>query len=67
MGFVVGLFGVIPIVALLLCGSLVWRKQAAVGWRVGKLVLTVLGMAVQVGVLLVIMRAILVATISYTQ
>lgn len=67
VGVVVSLFVLIPIVALLVCGSVVWRKKLAVGWRVGGLGLTVLGMTLQVAVLLVIIRATLVATISYSQ
>ena len=66
VGVVVSLFVLIPFVALLVCGSLVWRKLA-VGWRVGALGLTVLGMTLQVAVLLVVIRASLVAMISYGQ
>src|SRR3954468_13831664 len=49
-GFVVALFCFIPLVALWVCGTAVWRKTQRVGW----LVLTVLAMALQIGILLVI-------------
>ena len=59
-GFVVTLFCLIPVVALLVCGTVVWRKKPRVGW----LVLTVLAMALQVGVLLVIIVSAITVAIS---
>jgi len=53
-GFVVLLFRLIPVVALLACGTLVWRSMISLGWRVGGLVLTVLMMLFQCGVWFVI-------------
>src|SRR5881409_2636567 len=53
-GFVVLLFCLLPVVALLACGTLVWRSQMSLGWRLSGLVLTVLGMLLQCGVWFVI-------------
>ena len=66
-GFVVALFCLIPVVALLVCGTVVWRKKLTAGWRVGWLVLTVLAMALQVGVLLVIIVSAITVAISLPQ
>ena len=49
-GFVVLLFCLTPVVALLACGTVVWRSKMSFGWRVGGLVLTVLAMSLQCGV-----------------
>ena len=66
-GFIVALFCLIPLAALLFCGSVVWRKKLTVGSRVGWLVLTVLAMALQVGVLLVIIVSAITVAISLPQ
>jgi len=66
-GFVVALFCLIPVVALLVCGTVVWRTRLRASWRVGLLVLTVLAMALQVGVLLVIIVSAITAAISLPQ
>jgi hypothetical protein len=66
-GFVVSLFCVIPVVALLVCGAGVWRTKLRVGWRIGWLALTVLAMALQVGVLLVIIASAVTAAIALPQ
>ncbi len=63
-GFVVSLFCLIPIVALLACGTVVWRKNQRVNRRAGWLALTVLAMALQVGVLLVIIISAITVAIS---
>ncbi len=60
--FVVALFCLVPVVALLVCGAVVWRSKLPVRWRVVWLVLTVLAMLFQVAVLVVaIVSAITVA------
>jgi hypothetical protein len=61
---VVSLFCLIPIVALLVCGSLVWLTKATTGWRVGGMILTSLAMALQVGVLLLIIVSAITVAIS---
>ena len=63
-GFVVSLFCLIPVVALLICGTVVWRKNRIVKRRVGWLVLTVLAMALQLSVLLVIIISAITVAIS---
>ena len=61
-GLVVLLFYLVPIVALIACGTLVWRSKFTLGWRMGGLLLTVLAMLLQCGVwLIVIARAIAMA------
>jgi hypothetical protein len=53
-GFVVSLFCLIPIVSVLACGTVVWLSKMSLGWRVGGLALTVLGILFQWAVWLVI-------------
>jgi hypothetical protein len=53
-GFVVSLFCLIPVVAVLACGAVVWLSKMSLAWRVGGLALTVLGMLFQCAVWLVI-------------
>src|SRR5688572_3396387 len=48
-GFVVSLFCLIPVLALLACGIMVWLSKMNWGWRLGALVLTVLAMLLQCG------------------
>jgi hypothetical protein len=64
---VVLLFCLIPVVALLVCGILVWRSKLRVRWRVGWLVLTLLAMSCQVGVLVVIIVIALTSAIALPQ
>jgi hypothetical protein len=64
---VVLLFCLIPVVALLVCGTVVWRSKLRVGWRVGGLVLTVLAMLFQVGALVVIIVSAITVAISPAQ
>jgi len=64
---VVSLFCLIPIVALLVCGSVAWRSQLTRPWRVGWLVSTVLAMLLQCGVLFVIIVSVITAIIAPAQ
>jgi len=66
-GFVVLLFCLIPVVALLACGNLVWRSKMSLRWRLGGLVLTVLGMLLQCGVWYVIIVSAITAAIAPVQ
>ena len=66
-GFVVALFCLIPVIALLVCGTAVWRMKVRPSWRAGWLVLTVLAMALQVGILLVIIVSAITVAISPAQ
>lgn len=61
-GLVVLLFCLIPVVALLFCGAMVWRAKKSLAWRVGGLALTLVAMLLQCGVwFVIIMSAISVA------
>lgn len=66
-GFVVLLFCLIPVVALLACGTVVWRSKMSLGWRLGGLVLTVLAMFLQCGVWYVIIVSAITAAIAPAQ
>ncbi len=66
-GLVVGLFCFVPVVALLVCGTIVWLSKMSTGKRVGGLALTVLGMTLQVGVWYVIIVAAITAMIASAQ
>lgn len=57
----------IAIVALLICESVVWSCSKTIAVRIGGMALTLLAMLLQIGVLLVILRAILVTRIGYVQ
>ncbi len=62
--FVVALFCLVPVVALLVCGTVLWLSKLRGRWRVGWLVLTVLAMLFQVGVLVVIIVSAITVAIS---
>jgi len=64
---VVSLFCLIPVVALVVCGSLVWRSPLDRRWRVGWLVAMVLAMLLQCGVLFVIIVTAITAAIAPAQ
>src|SRR5688572_20601411 len=66
-GFVVLLFCLIPVVALLACGTLVWRSKMSLGWRLGGVVLTVLGMLLQCGIWYVIIVSAITVAIAPAQ
>ena len=66
-GFVVLLFCLIPVVALLACGTMVWRSKMSLAWRVGGLVLTVLAILIQCGVWFVIIVSAISAVIAPAQ
>lgn len=65
--FVAALFFLIPVVALFICEWVVWSRSKTVGRRIGWMVLTLVGMLLQVGVILVILRAIILTRIAYVQ
>jgi hypothetical protein len=60
-GYVVSLFCLFLVVAPLVCGTVVWQSKLSVRWRVGWLVLTVFGMSLQVGALLLFIFAAIAA------
>jgi len=64
---VVSLFFLIPVVALLVCGSAVWHSKLPPRRRVGSLILMVLAMLLQVGGLLVIIVSAITAAIAPAQ
>ena len=65
--FVWSLFFLIPVVALLVCESVVWSCSKTVGRKIGWMLFTLLAMLLQFGIILVILRAILVARSGYAQ
>lgn len=66
-GIIVLLFCLLPVVALLACGTLLWRLKISLGWRIGGLVLTVLAMLFQCGVWFVILVSAIQAAIALVQ
>jgi hypothetical protein len=64
---VASLFFLIPVVALLICGRVVWRSSKTTAQRTGWLLFTVVGMLLQFGVLLLIVMIALTAAIGYAQ
>ena len=63
-GVVVFLFCLIPVVALLVCGTTVWHSSMSLRWRLTGLVLTVLGMLLQCGFWLFIIVSLIAAAIA---
>ena len=61
------LFFLIPMVALLICESVVWSCSKTVGRKIGWMLFTLLAMLLQFAIILAILRAILVAAIGYVQ
>ena len=57
---IVALFCLIPVAALWVCGSVVWRRTQ----RVARVILTVLAMALQVGFLFFIILSAIAVAIS---
>ena len=62
--FVVTLFWLIPVVALLLCGAVVWLSNLGAWWRVSWLVLTLLAILLQVWFLIVLIVSAITVMIS---
>ncbi len=62
--FAVLMFCLVPVVALLVCGTAVWRSGITFRWRVGGLVLTTLGMLLQCGILFVLIVAAIAVIIA---
>ena len=56
-----------PVVALLICESVVWSCSKTVGRKIGWMIVTLLAMLLQFGVILAVLRAILVTMIAYVQ
>jgi len=56
-----------PVVALLICESVVWSCNKTVGRKIGWMLFTLFAMLLQFGIILVILRAILVTAIGYAQ
>ena len=61
------LFFLIPVVALLVCESVVWWSNITVAWKICWMLFTLLAMLLQFGIVAVIIRSILVAATSYVQ
>jgi hypothetical protein len=65
--FAWSLFFLIPVVALLICESVVWSCSKTVGRKIGWILFTLLAMLLQFAIILAILRAIIVAAIGYVQ
>ncbi|HKQ37777.1 MAG TPA: hypothetical protein VJ063_06840 [Verrucomicrobiae bacterium] len=65
--FVGALFFVIPVVALLICESVVWMHTKTLARKIVWMVVTLLGMLLQFAFLVAILRAILIAITAYAQ
>ena len=61
------LFCVIPFVALIICGFAVWLSSRKLLVRLACLLFTLMAMVIQVGFILFVLRAIIVARIGYAQ
>jgi chromate transport protein ChrA len=61
------LFFLIPIVALVICGVVVWHSSKKRFVRIGWLSFTLIAMVIQFGLILCVVRAIIVARIGYAQ
>ena len=61
------LFFLTPVVALLICESVVWSCSKTVGRKIGWMLFTLLAMLLQFGIILVILRMIIVTAIGYVQ
>jgi chromate transport protein ChrA len=61
------LFFLIPVVALVVCGAVVWGLTRKTLARIGWLSFTLIAMAMQLGAILCVLRAIIVARIGYAQ
>ena len=61
------LFFLIPVVALLICESVVWSCSKTVGRKIGWMLFTLLAMLLQFGIVLAILRTMLVTAIGYAQ
>ncbi len=65
--FVAFLFLLIPALALLVCGHVVWSSNMTLAGKIGWMLFTVLGMLLQFGFLMAIVRAILITVTGYAQ
>ena len=65
--FVWLLLFVIPVVALLICESVLWSCSKTVGRKIGWMLFTLLAMLIQFAIILAILRTILVTAIGYAQ
>ena len=65
--FVWSLFFLIPVVALLICESVVWSCSKTLGRKIGWMLFTLLTMLLQFAIILAILRTIIVMAIGYVQ
>jgi len=61
------LFFLIPLVALVICESVVWLSSKTLGRKIGWMDFTLLAMLLQSGIIVDVLRAILVARIGYAR
>jgi hypothetical protein len=65
--FLLLLFFLTPVIALLICESVAWSCSKTVGGKIGWMLFTLLAMLLQFGIIVVILRAILLTAIGYAQ
>ncbi len=65
--FVIALFCLIPVVALVVCGSVVWLSRMTVARKIGWTLFTLAGLSIEFAILVVVIRIILVAATAYAQ
>ena len=65
--FAWSLFFLIPVVALVVCESVVWSCSKTVGPKIGWMLFTLLAMLLQFAIILLVLRTILVMAIGYVQ
>jgi hypothetical protein len=58
---------VVPVVALVFCESVAWMRNRTVLGKIGWMLFTLAAMLLQLGIILVVLRAILVTRIAYPQ
>ena len=64
---VASLFFLIPLVALVVCESMVWSSRMTVARKVGWMLITLVAMLLQFGILLAIVIVAITAAIGYAQ
>jgi hypothetical protein len=61
---IVGIFFLIPLVALWICSTVAWHAQVKQGWRLSWLAATILGLLLQFGVLVIVITSVITVMIS---
>ena len=62
---IAGLFFLVPVAALIVCETVVWRSKMTTGWKIGGMLFTLLALLLQFGILLALLQVLLIAATSY--